>query len=333
MDPVPPPPAPSDPTPALVVGVDVAKDKLDVARSDAPAVRVVANDRGGVAALVEQLRRDRPAVVVVEATGGLERRLLDALLDAGVPVAVVNPGRVRHLAKGLGVLSKTDRIDAATLVRFGQVGNPRLARKRSANHVELDALVTCRRQLVATRTQQSNRLGATDSAAARRSIQAVLRTLDRQVDKLERRVRELIDADDEFKNLDALLQSVPGVGPAVSASLAAELAELGKTDRRSIGSLVGVVPFNHDSGRRSGRRSIRGGRAGVRCVLYMAALTAIGKNPVIKAFSDRLKAAGKINKVRIVACMRKLLNLINAMVRDRITWQELDVVKKLAVQA
>lgn len=321
------------PSSALVVGVDAAKDKLDVARSDSPAVRVIANDHDGITPFVDQMRRDKPAVVVIEATGGLERPLLNALLDAGVPVAVVNPGRVRHMAKGLGILSKTDRIDAAMLVRFGQVGNPRLAQKRSENHVELEALVTCRRQLIVTRTQQSNRLCATASPSARRSIQAVLKTLDQQVDKLEKRIRELVDADDEFKGLDKLLRSVPGIGPAVAASLVAELGELGQADRRSLGALVGVVPFNHDSGRRTGRRSIRGGRTSVRCMLYMAAITAARRNPVIKAFSDRLKAAGKINKVRIVACMRKLLTLINAMVRDRITWQELDVVKKLAVQA
>jgi len=338
----PPPPAAPVATPAatpvVVFGIDVAKDKLDLARSDAAAaaaaaaaVRTVANDDAGIASIVKDAAAARPAVIVVEATGGLERPLMDALLDAGLPVALVHPGRVRYFAKGLGLLAKTDRIDAAVLVRFGQLAAPRLAERRTANEAELQALVVCRRQLTVTRTQQANRLGATTaSKPARRAIEAVIKTLDKQLDKLDAQIRALIDADDDFRHLDGLLQSVPGVGPTLSATLAAEFRELGDLDRRQAGALAGVAPFNHDSGAMAGKRSIRGGRAAVRCVLYMATIAAIKFNPVIRAFSDRLRAAGKVGKVRVVACMRKLLTLLNAMVREGLKWEQLDVVKKLA---
>ena len=315
---------------ALCVGVDVAKEKLDLARSDGDAVQSVPNDPEGIAHVVSLLGEAKPAVVVVEATGGLERPLLEALLEAGLPAALVNPGRVRHFAKGLGVLAKTDRIDGRVLARFGQLASPRLAEKRSKNEAELRDLVACRRQLIVSRVQQSNRRGATVSKAALRSIDAVLKTLDKQIESLDKQIRDLIDADDDFKHLDQLLQSVPGVGPTLSSTLAAELPELGQADRREIGALAGVAPFNRDSGMLQGKRSIRGGRTALRCVLYMSAIAAIRCNPLIKAFAQRLEATGKASKVIIVACMRKLLSLINAMVRDDLTWDELDVVKKLS---
>jgi transposase len=312
------------------VGIDVAKDGLDLARSDSDAVEAFANDPAGIARVVELMAKARPAVVVVEATGGLERPLVEALLESGLAVALVHPGRVRHFARGLGILAKTDRIDARVLARFGQLAAPRLAERRSKNQAELAALVVCRRQLCATRAQQSNRRAATSSKAALKSIDAVLKALDRQIDSLDGQIRDLIDADDDFKHLDSLLQSVPGVGPTLSATLAAELRELGDADRRQVGALAGVAPFNHDSGRLKGRRDVRGGRAAVRCVLYMGTLAAMRVNPLIRAFAGRLKAAGKLNKVVIVACMRKLLSLINAMVRDGLRWEQLDVVKKLS---
>jgi transposase len=320
---------------AVYVGIDVAKDRLDLARSDsatAAAAAAFANDPAGIAAVVAHLAPLGPAlaVVVVEATGGLERPLVDALLDAGLPAALVHPGRVRHFAKALGVLAKTDRLDARVLARFGQLAAPRLAEKRSANRAALQALVGCRRQLAVTRAQQANRLAATTHKPARKAIEKVVATLDKQVASLDRQIRDLVDADDDFKHLDGLLQGVPGVGPTLSATLAAELTELGETDRREVAALVGVAPLNRDSGKASGKRAIAGGRTAVRCVLYMATVAACRCNPVIKTFSDRLRAAGKANKVRLVACMRKLLTLLNAMVREDLTWDQLDVVKKLA---
>jgi transposase len=327
-----PPTAVTPADPAVFVGVDVAKDTLDLARAGREPVSTFANDPAGVAAVVALLAAARPAVavVVVEATGGLERPLVDALLDAGLPVALVHPGRVRQFARGLGVLAKTDRLDARVLARFGQLAAPRLAEKRSANQADLRALVCCRRQLAVTRAQQANRLGATASKPARKAIEKVVAALDKQVASLDKQIRALVDADDDFKHLDGLLQSVPGVGPTLSATLAAELGELGGTGRGRVAALVGVAPVNRDSGKASGKRAIAGGRTAVRCVLYMATVAATRGNPVIKAFSDRLRAAGKANKVRIVACMRKLLTLLNAMARENLTWDQLDVVKKLA---
>ncbi len=321
-------------TEPLYVGIDVAKDKLDLARSDAAgpgaAVAVFANDAAGIAQIVGLLGAARPTTIAIESTGGLERALLEALLDAGLPVALVHPGRVRHFAKGLGILAKTDRIDAGVLVRFAQQAAPRLAEKRSRIEADLRDLTACRRQLVVTRTQQTNRRGTTVNRAARKAIDAVLATLEKQIAALDKQIRELIDADDDFRHTDQLLRSVPGVGPTLAATLAADLRELGEVDRQRVSALVGVAPFPDDSGTIRGRRAIRGGRAPVRNTLYMATLAAMRSNPLIKAFAQRLKAARKLNKVVIVACMRKLLSLLNAMIRDDLSWLELSVVKKLA---
>jgi transposase len=315
----------------LAVGIDVAKQKLDLARSDGDTVWVFSNDPAGIARIVARLQQITDlATVVVESTGGLERPLLEALLEAGLPAALVNPGRVRHFAIGLGILGKTDPIDARVLSRFGQLAQPRLLEKQSKIQVELADLVACRRQLKLSRTQQENRRQACPSKAAVRCIEAVIKALDKQIDSLDKQIRELINSDDDFKRLNELLRSVPGVGPVLSATLTAEMTELGKADRREISALVGVAPFNRDSGSSQGKRSISGGRTAVRCVMYMATLAAQRCNPVIKAFSERLESAGKLGKVVTVACMRKLLSLINAMVRDNVTWDELEVVKKLA---
>lgn len=311
----------------VFIGIDVAKDKLDLARSDGRELLTVPNDPKGIGRLVDLLKAASPRCIVIEATGGLEAPLADALLDAQLPVAVVNPGRVRHLAIGLGILAKSDPIDAFVLREFARLAEPRLAQKRSTNQAELDALVTCRRQLIRTRTEQGNCRLTMRSKSALKSIETVLKTLDQQIQVLDGKIRQLIDSDDEFKNLDRLLRSVPGVGPVLSSTLVAELGELGKTDRREIGALVGVAPFNHDSGKFKGKRAIRGGRAQVRNVLYMNALAAMRFNPVLKTFAERLRKAGKAAKVVIVACMRKLLALLNAMVRDNLEWNQLAVVR------
>jgi transposase len=313
----------------LFIGIDVAKDKLDLARSDSKDILTVVNDANGIDTIIRSFKDQRPQCIVVEATGGLERPLVDALLDASLPVALVNPGHVRHLAKGLGITAKTDAIDARVLAIFAEKAEPRLAQKRQEKQVELDALVTCRRQLLHTRTEQKNRRSTTSSKAAGKSIDAVIRTLDAQIKSLDEQIAKLIDGDDEMRRLDEQLRSVPGVGPTLSATFIAELGELGKTDRRQIGALVGVAPFNCDSGRFSGQRAIRGGRADVRSVLYMGAVSAIRCNPILKPFADRLKAAGKRTKVVIVACMRKLLSIINAMIRENLTWDQLKLVQNL----
>jgi transposase len=314
----------------VFVGIDVSQDTLDLALDQEGKVQTFANDANGIAAILRLLIPLKPKIIVVESTGGLERALLEALLDNNLPAALVHPGRVRYFAKALGILCKTDRIDARVLHRFGKQANPRLMEKRSKNEAELQSLVTCRRQLNVTRVQQKNRRAASSSKSAQRSIDKIIEALDKQIDLLDKQIRELIDADDQFKHLDKLLQSAPGVGPTLSATLAAELRELGQADHRQITALVGVAPYAAESGKFVGQRSIRGGRTAVRCVLYMASITAIRVNPVIRPFYQRLLAAGKKKKVAIVACMRKLLALLNAMIRDGVSWDQLDVVKKLA---
>jgi transposase len=317
------------PSVPLFAGIDVAKEKLDLARSDTGELLAFANDDEGIRQIVQLVRG--AACIVVESTGGLERPLVAALLDAALPVALVHPGRVRYFAIGCGILAKTDPIDAAVLMKFAQLAQPRLAQKRSANQSELDSLITCRRQLCTTRAQQSNCKLTTVSKRALKSIDAILQALDKQIDKLDKQIRELIDSDDDFKDLDRQLRSVPGVGPVLSSTLIAELPELGSTDRQRISALVGVAPFNRDSGKSKGKRSIRGGRAQVRTVLYMSAVCAVRYNPVLRRFAERLKQTGKTPKVIIVACMRKLLALLNAMVRDNLLWNELTIVKALAL--
>jgi transposase len=311
-----------------VLGVDVSKDRLDLAYSDgghAPAP--LAYDADGLAALLDLLRARPAALVVVESTGGIEKRLLDALLDAGVPVARVEPARVRHFARADAKLAKTDAIDARVLAAFGERMTPRLLARRAANRDELDALVTCRRQLLATRTEQANRRRLVTSRPALKAIDAVLAAVDNQVASLDKQIRKLIDADDDFRDLDRVLQSVPGVGVGLSAACLASFAELGTLGKRQAAALVGVAPFNDDSGRRTGARRVRGGRVDLRNVFYMAAYAATKYNPVIKGFYDRLRGKGKPFKVAVTACMRKLVGYLNVMVRDRLTWDQLAVTK------
>jgi transposase len=318
-------------TEPLFVGIDVAKGKLDLARSDSKKLLTVENACDGIAQMVQLLRGIGPTLIVIDATGGLEQPALNAMIDAGLPVALVNPGRVRHLAQGLGILAKTDKIDAFVLAQFARLASPRLAAKRSENQRELEALVTCRRQLTHVRTEQTNRRGTTASKAALKAIDAVLVAVNKQIDNLDQQIRKLIESDDDFNSTDQLLQSVPGVGAVLSSTLLAELDELGSTQRRAISALAGVAPFNHDSGQLKGKRSIRGGRATVRTVLYMATLSAVRFNPVIKSFYERLRAAGKLAKVAIVACMRKLLTFLNVMIRENLYWNQLNAVKALEI--
>jgi transposase len=254
---------------ACFVGIDVAKHKLDLARTDSPEILTLANDPEGIRRIVDTLRSMSPSTIVIEATGGLEQPLLLALLEAARPVALVNPANVRHFAKGIGILAKTDCLDARVLSEFARLAQPRLSQKRSAHQSELDALVTCRRQLTHVRTEQTHRRQSTSNSRAIKAIDAVLKVVNKQIADLDRQIKKLIESDDDFNSIDKLLRSVPGVGPVLSATLLAELNELGSTDRRCLGALVGVAPFNCDSGQHKGKRAIRGGRIQVRSVLYM----------------------------------------------------------------
>lgn len=314
----------------VLIGIDVAKDKFDLARSDTDSIITFDNSAEGIADLLKLLGPLKPTLIVIEATGGYERPALDAMLEADLPVALAQPAHVRHLAKGLGILAKTDAIDARVLVLYARHAAPRLAEKRSKNRAELEAIVTCRRQLIKVRTEQTNRLGVTRAASAQRAINAVLTTLREQITQLDEQIRSLIQSDDDMNGLDKLMQTVPGVGPVMAATLLAEMIELGAVHRTQVSALAGVAPFNRDSGRFKGKRAIRGGRPAVRCALYMAAVTAIRCNPVIMPFAERLEKAGKAKKVIIVAVMRKLLVFLNAMIRDRIPWSQLKVVQQLA---
>jgi len=311
------------------VGIDVAKDKLDLATSDTRRVQTFDNNPAGHQQIVDLFVARKPACIVIESTGGYEWPLIQVLLEADLPVAHVNPRFIRHFAIGLRILAKTDPIDAHVLVRYAQLAEPTLLEKRSKNQAELTALVTCRRQLQQTLTQQSNRRGLTRSKAALKAIDQVIKTLQRQIADLDAAIRKLIESDDHFNDLDRLLRTVPGIGPVASATLVAQMPELGKTDRRHAPALLGVVPYNHDSGKLKGQRCIFGGRTEPRCVTYMATLAAMRCNPIIRAFAQRLRGKGKKAKVVIVACMRKLIILINAMIRDRLPWSELNLVKNL----
>ncbi len=311
-------------------GIDVAKHKLDLARTGIQQVVSFTNDPAGISQLVKTLLQAPPRLIVVEATGGLERPLLQALLEANLPVALANPKHVRYYALSLGILAKTDPIDAHVIARYAAQLSPRLLQKRSEKQSELEALVTCRRQLLHVRTEQTNRLAATTAKSARKSIMAVLKTLEKQIDSLNAQIRKLIESDDDFDSIDKLLRSIPGIGNVASSTLLCEMSELGKMDRRQAAALLGVAPFNRDSGKSKGKRFIRGGRASVRSVLYMSAVCAIRFNPILSAFAQRLQKAGKLPKVIIVAAMRKLVCIINAMVRDGLRWEQLDLVKNFS---
>lgn len=315
------------PPASLFVGIDVSLDTLDLCRSDSQKVLTFANDPEGRRQIVESFKALTPTLIVVEATGGLETAFLNAALEASLPIAVVQPGNVRSFARGMGVLAKTDAIDARVICLFAEKASPRLSQKRSANRVELEALVTCRRQLLHVQTEQTNRRKRTTSKAALKAVDAVLDTVEKQVASLDAQIRTLIESDDDLNSTDGLLQSVPGIGPVASSTLIAEMGELGSLDRRTTAALIGLAPYNRDSGRFKGQRSIRGGRATVRSTLYMATLSAVRYNPVIKIFADRLKAMGKKNKVVLVAAMRKLAVLLNAMLRENLRWEQLGVCK------
>jgi transposase len=263
--------------------------------------------------------------VVMEATGGYERTWAAAALDAGHTVAIANPKRVRDFAKANGQLAKTDALDAKVIAAFAHACRPRALQPGPLQQAELQELVARRRQVLTLRTMEANRAPLARSAAAKRSIAAVLRTLDKQRDQLEAAIAELIASDDDWRDKFERLEAVPGVGAVTAATLLAELPELGQLNRQQIARLVGVAPLNDDSGTIRGRRVISGGRGPVRTTLYMAALTASRHNPWLKRFSDRLAALGKPAKVRLVACARKLLSLLNYLLQTKTSWDPLRV--------
>jgi transposase len=302
-------------------GIDVSKQHLDVCCGSDE--RRVTNDAAGWDELAAMLQAAQADLVVVEATGGYERGMVCALQGAGLCVARVNPRQARDFAKSMGVLAKTDRVDARTLRDFADVVARHAERQRYVTPMQeparqaLAELMTRRRQLVEMRVTEHNRLEHAGAQAAR-SIRSVLKLLDKQIAAVDQHIDDHMDR--HFKAQRTLLDSVKGVGPVTVLTLTAALPELGRLGRRQIAKLVGVAPLADDSGRRQGRRRTWGGRAEVRAVVYMATVVAMRHNPSIRAFYERLLAAGKPKKVAIVACMRKLLTILNAMLRDQSMW-------------
>ena len=303
----------------VFVGIDVSKEWFDVAVRPGPEGWRGSQDEAGVDTLTHRLQKLRPRLVIMEASGGYERLIAAALAAAMLPIAVVNPRQVRDFARSMGQLAKTDRIDAKVIAHFGEVANVEAQSLPSEAALELEALVTRRRQVV--------RMRAAEQVRRRQALPLVQRRIDRVLALLEQELKEIDDdlsgrlrESPVWREREELLRSVPGVGPTLTFTLVAELPELGSLTRRQIAALVGVAPLARDSGKLRGTRTCWGGRANVRAALYMPTLAAVRYNPVLTAFYDRLVAAGKPKKVVLTACMRKLLTILNAMIKNHTRW-------------
>lgn len=306
---------------AVCVGIDTAKDQLDVFIDSPPQSFSVSQSDDAIAQLVDRLRPLPLWRVVIEATGRLEERVVVAMLQADLPVSVINPRQARDFAGSKGQKAKNDRLDAKLLAEYGRVTKPRLTQKTPENQRKLQDLLSRRRQLVETRAAEQMRLQQFADAEIREEIEQLMRQLHDRIKKLDRQIAKLIEDDSDLSGKAQLLRSVKGVGAVLAGTLLAHLPELGTLNRQRLASLVGVAPYDNDSGRRHGQRSVRGGRKTVRNILYMAAVTAVRFNPVIRDFDQRLKAKGKQFKVRMVACMRKLLCILNAVVASNQPWR------------
>jgi transposase len=305
----------------VFVGIDVSKARLDVAVRPSGEIWKFTNDEAGFALLVEQLKPVAPTLVVLEATGGYQAPLAAALSVASITVAVVNPRQVRDFARATGQLAKTDVLDAEIIARFAEMVRPEPRPLPDEETRELQGIVSRRRQLVEMISAERNRL-ATALRPVRRDIEEHIAWMERRLKDVDKDLYTRLKKSPLWRVKDQLLRSAPGIGPVTSRTLLADVPELGKLDPKKIAALVGVAPFNRDSGKLRGKRTIWGGRAKVRATLYMATLSAIKWSPSIKAFHERLIAAGKPGKVAHVACMRKLLVRLNAMVRDGAPWVE-----------
>ena len=301
------------------VGIDVAKGTLDLCIDPAGETVHVAYDDQGIRQVVERLVDLSPTLIVVEATGGLEMRLAGELAAKGLPVAIINPRQARDFAKATGQLAKTDVVDAAILAAFARAIRPAVRPIKDADTRDLDDLVTRRRQLMDMRVQEMLRMGIA-SKVQKKSLAAHITWLNKRIADLDDDLTKRLRASDVWRTKDDLLRGIPGVGAVTSLTMLAKCPELGQLNRREIASLAGVAPLARDSGKHRGKRFIWGGRADVRSVLYMAAISAMRFNCRIKAFAERLRATGKPAKVVIVACMRKLLTIMNVMIRNNTPW-------------
>jgi transposase len=300
-------------------GIDVSKDSLDLVLLPSGESRSASNDAGGVEGAVDWVTKAAPTLVVMEATGGLERRVAAALVAAGVPVVIANPRQVRDFARGTGELAKTDRVDAGILALFAEKVRPEVRPLRTEAAELLRALLSRRRQLKEMIVTEQNRYQAA-LPELRKTIATHIKWLHRQVDRVDRDIDQAIRNSPAWRAKDDLLRGVPGIGPVVSRTLIGELPELGHLNRKEIAALVGVAPYARESGSWRGRRTIWGGRRTVRNALYMATLSATRCNPMIQDFYQGLLTAGKPKKVALTACMRKLLVLLNAIARDSNPW-------------
>ena len=306
------------------VGIDVAKTQLDIALRPSGERWSVPNDTNGVTTLVDRMQTLQPTLIVLEATGGLERLVTSALATAGLPVVVVNPRQARDFARATGQLAKTDALDARALAHFADVMRPTPRPLPDAQTQELRGLLGRRQQLIVMRTAEQNRLAGA-SGRLNQDIEAHIAWLNARIATLDDDLETMLRASPLWRENDDLLQSVPGIGPVCARTFLLELPELGTLTRQQIAALVGVAPLNCDSGTLRGRRTIWGGRAHVRTVLYMGTLVATRFNPQIKAFYQRLLAAGKIKKVALTACMHKLVTILNAMLKHRTSWKAQEV--------
>jgi transposase len=309
------------PPPATIVGVDISKETFDTVRLPGGEHRSWKNDSAGRAAFLEWLRKDGTCLLIFESTGGYEKLLIYAAQDAGHEVVLANPLQVRNFAKGQGQFAKTDRIDALILALFGQKAPLRTLEKTPEKRRELEALVARRRQLVQMQTMELNRKQQDPRPKVAKSINLMLKLLAKEIEQVEDLIARLIASDDDWQARAALLETVPGIGPKSSTILVTEMPELGRLNRQQIAALGGVAPYPHDSGQFRGQRRIRGGRSAVRQTLYMAAKCAIRFNPVFQAYSQRLYKAGKRYKVVVIACIRKLLVIVNTMIRNNTPWK------------
>jgi transposase len=308
-------------TSPVFVGIDVSAKQLDVALA-ADSLTTFANDDAGIATLCARLQTLTCELIVIEATGGYEALVVASLAGAGLPVRVINPRQVRDFARATGLLAKTDRLDAQVLRQFAERIRPVVLPQKSAEERELAAVVTRRRELVQMLAAEKNRLKLA-TVRVRKDITTHIRFLEKRIDDTDAELKRQIREHESFRLTDELLQSVPSIGNVSSSTLIALLPELGSLSHRKIAALVGLAPFNDDSGSRRGRRRIWGGRQEVRNVLYMATVSALRFNPQIRTTYQRLVAAGKPKKVALVACMRKLLITLNAIVRDQTPWKPL----------
>ena len=303
------------------VGIDVAKDKLDIAVLGEKKASQVGNDESGITKLIKKMKTMKPDLIVVEATGGYQRAVVLGLYEAGFPVAVVNPTRVRQYARASGLFAKTDKLDAFTLAEFGKQMKPRRFEAKSEAGREVSALLVRRRQLEEMLKAEKSRL-RTVPPKMRGSVERMIESLKEEIKRLEKDLDDFMKEHGEWQEQEQILTSAKGVGRVTAATLLAELPELGRLDRKKIAALVGLAPMNADSGKKRGYRKTKGGRMEVRNVLYMSTLVATRYNPLIQAQYQQLLKRGKVKKVALTACMRKFLTILNAMMRDKVPFRQ-----------